>query len=108
MDAKMLDLVNKLATCQAKCNHCFNSCLKEKDIEMMKGCIKLDKDCSEICGIALSYLTSESSFTKEILQLCAAICQRCAHECGQHNNEHCKECTKACNECVEACNAYIR
>lgn len=54
MDKKTLNLAYKLAYCQGLCNYCFNACLEEKDIQMMKDCIKYDKECAEICGTAFS------------------------------------------------------
>jgi len=107
MEKKKLDLVKQLANCQAMCNYCFNACLNEEDVKMMKGCIKLDKDCSEICGLALSLVASDSAFTAEILKLCAEVCQKCADECKKHNNTHCQDCARACQECSEACKNYV-
>lgn len=101
-------LIDKLAVCQAMCNHCFNACLNEEDVKMMKDCIKLDKDCAEICSLAISSVASQSSFAKDVLQLCAAVCDRCAEECGKHDNSHCRDCAKACKECAEACREYIK
>jgi len=107
MEKKNLELINKLAYCQAMCNYCFNACLKEEDVKMMARCIKLDKECSEICGLAISHISSDGSLTKEILTLCVKACQQCAEECGKHDNDHCRECAKACKECAEACNSYL-
>lgn len=108
MDNKEKELIKKLAACQAMCNYCFNACLHEEDVKMMKDCIKLDKECGEICGLAISAVASDSSLCKEILQLCAKICRNCAEECGKHHNQHCRDCAQACKECEEACNAYLR
>lgn len=106
MDKHMYDLINELAECQAACNFCFNACLEEADVQMMTRCIKLDKDCSEICGLALSLVASDSEFSEDILELCIAACEACAEECKKHNYEHCQECAKACQKCAEACRNY--
>jgi len=106
MDKKTLDLVSTLANCQAMCNYCFNACLHEKDIHMMVKCIKLDKECSQICGTAISSIASDSYMYKEVLKLCVIACEKCAEECKKHNNSHCQDCAKACEECAKACSAY--
>lgn len=106
MEKGIKDLADKLSTCQAMCNYCFNACLDEKDVHMMVGCIELDKACLEICGLALSLVTSESIFAKDILQLCAKACDKCGEECGKHHVQHCQDCAKACRECAEACRAF--
>jgi len=107
MDKKTLELVNTLAECQAMCNYCFNACLGEKDVHMMVKCIKLDKECSEICGLTISSVSSDSSLAKEILKVCAKACQACADECKKHQVSHCQECAKACQKCADACKAFI-
>lgn len=106
MERKMTDLSSTLAECVAMCNYCLNACLEEKDVHMMVRCIKLDKDCAEICETTLSFITSASAFTRDILQLCAAICKACAQECGKHPYQHCQDCANTCKKCADACEAY--
>ncbi len=106
MERKMSSLVQALAECHAACNHCFNSCLEEKDVHMMTNCIKQDKECAEVCIMASSLVASNSGLTKEILHLCISACEMCANECKKHHYDHCQECAKACSECAEACRAY--
>ena len=107
MDDKILGLIERLSICQAKCNYCFNACLKEEDVKMMVRCIKLDKECAEICSITLSQIASDSEFKREILQLCAKACEECANECKKHSYPHCQKCAAACEECAEACRNFI-
>jgi len=106
MEKKVLYLVSVLANCKAMCNYCFNACLHEEDVKMMKDCIKLDKECAEICGLTLSLIASDSPFSKEILSLCSKACQKCADECKKHHYDHCQDCARACSQCAEACNEY--
>lgn len=103
----MHNLISDLVDCQAACNHCFNSCLEENDVKMMAHCIKLDRDCSEVCGAALTFVASESAFTKKILKLCAEICEACEKECSKHPYDHCRDCAKACRKCAEACRKHL-
>lgn len=107
MEKRQLYLVSVLANCQAMCNFCLDSCLKEEDVAMMKKCIKLDKECAEICGLTLSLVASNSPYTKEILSLCAKACRECADECKKHDHPHCQDCARACGQCTVACSEYI-
>ncbi len=107
MLAKSLNLSHKLAECVHACNDCFNGCLEEKNIDAMKECIRLDKECSIICGTTLELIHAGGHFMKEILSLCEKACRACANECSKFHEDHCKECAKACNECAKACSEFL-
>ena len=107
MEKRILELAEQLGVCQIMCNWCFYSCLKEPDVAMMAKCIKLDKECAEICGLALSQIASQSVFTKEVLKLCINACEECAAECRKHDNYHCRACAATCEQCAEACKSFI-
>ncbi len=47
MNDTMENLTSKLTACQAACNHCYDACLKEEDIDMMRECIRYR---SRLCG----------------------------------------------------------
>ncbi len=89
--------------CLEACNTCFSSCLKETDIDMMRECIILDRECADICILAITAMQTESRNMKEICALCALICRSCAEECAKHNHEHCQKCAEACRKCAEDC-----
>ena len=107
MDKKMYDLINELTECQAVCNYCFNACLEESDVQMMVRCIKLDKDCSEICGPAISLAASESEFTNDILELLHHGLRSMCPGVRKTFYDHCKECAQACRKCAAACKSYM-
>lgn len=107
MEQGMDNLLHLLGSSKVACNYCFNACLQEKDVQMMTKCIKLDKDCAEMCGLALSFVASNSTFRNDVLRLCATICEACAEECGKFPEDHCQQCAKACQECAEACKAFL-
>lgn len=96
-------VLSVLEDCIKACNHCFDACLKEDDVNMMANCIRLDRECADICTYAIQAITRQSPFTDKILQLCAEICEQCAEECGKHDHDHCKQCAEACSKCAEAC-----
>ncbi|WCK52966.1 four-helix bundle copper-binding protein [Aneurinibacillus sp. Ricciae_BoGa-3] len=97
------ECISECLACIKACNIFYGTCLQEEDLSMMKKCIQLDRDCADICALAVQYMTTQSSFAKEICRLCADICEACAEECTRHNHEHCQKCAKACRRCPQAC-----
>lgn len=97
------EIINQLNNCSTECNYCYNECLNEKDVSMMAACIKLDRDCAEICQLTASMLARGSEHGLHLLKECAEICNACADECEKHDNEHCKHCAEVCRKCAEAC-----
>jgi hypothetical protein len=89
------------------CKHCADSCLNEKNVEMMVSCIRLNCDCAKACEIAAEMLIRNSAFAKEAVELCRKVCAACADECDKHENEHCKECAQMCRECEKLCDKYL-
>lgn len=102
---KKQELIKVLGECVNTCNHCFSACLKEDDVKMMAKCIRLDKECAEVCSFTI-LVFHKSKFIDKYLELCASVCEACAEECGKYPNEHCKECAKACKECAEKCRGF--
>ena len=99
-------LLDMVVECQKACNNCFYACLKEDDVKMMAECIRLDRECADLCGLVVDFAQRESDRLPEILELCTKACDACADECEDHDMDHCKKCAKACRECAEACREY--
>ena len=99
-------LIDTLNNCISECNHCFNSCLDEKDVKMLSKCIKLDIDCAQICSLTVSLISRGSDHGRHLLTECAEVCNKCADECEKHaamGMEHCKTCAEACRSCAVEC-----
>lgn len=60
--------------CATTCNHCAISCLEEKEVQHLTKGIRLDLECAAIFKAAAELMSVESSYSKEICQLCATIC----------------------------------
>lgn len=93
--------------CMEACNVCYDACLKEKDLAMMVDCIRLDRECADICAFAAKSMQSGSPFAKQICQLCAEICEACGNECKKHDHDHCQRCAEACFRCAEECRKMV-
>lgn len=97
------DLLEKLHNCQIECEHCADACLSEENISKLSECIRLNRDCADICNLAIAYIARDSRRASSVVDLCAEICTACAEECEQHDHDHCRRCAEACRECAEAC-----
>ncbi|WP_192825377.1 four-helix bundle copper-binding protein [Rufibacter sp. LB8] len=61
-------VIQALNACAAACDHCYDACLQEQDVKMMARCIRLDRDCSDICKLTASALARNSEVAKTLLQ----------------------------------------
>ncbi len=100
-------LAAHLAECIHACNDCHDACLDEKHVMMMAGCIRMDKECAEICSATLQLVHRGGRFAKEMLALCAKACEACAEECGKHAEGHCQECAQMCRDCAKSCREFL-
>ncbi len=107
MEDNTLLLLNSIYECQSACKYCFNACLEEENIDMLRQCIKQTVQCAEICEHTASSLAYTGDFTHDVLGICIQACEACAAACRQHSHLHCLECAKACSECAAACRQYL-
>lgn len=91
--------------CAQECEHCADACLSEREVAKMADCIRLDKDCAEICWSAAAYMSRGSQFSQGICRICADICEACGRECRKHKADHCQRCADECERCAEECRA---
>lgn len=99
------ELIQQLFECAIACEKCMTACLEE-DATSMAHCIELDRDCSEICFLAIKLLQRDSEFGHSFLAVCEEACRACAEECNKHEHDHCKACAEACIKCADACHAH--
>lgn len=97
------DCIEACVECMNACNYSYVSNLKQYEIESLRECIQLDRECADICAFAVQAMTRHSPFVAEICKLCAKICEACAEECGKHVHTHCQDCVGACRRAAEAC-----
>lgn len=89
--------------CAQECEHCTDACLGEKDIKEMAACIRLNKDCAEICWSAAALMSRGSQFAQEVCRICTEICDVGGAECRKHSVDHCQRCADACEGCADEC-----
>ncbi|KAF9122595.1 hypothetical protein BGX30_001898, partial [Mortierella sp. GBA39] len=81
--------------------------LKEYEIAMLRECIRLDRECADICDLAAQSMLRHSPFVTQICELCITACEACAEECSKHEHDHCQACAEACRRCAEACRQML-
>ena len=101
------DIVRSLNECILACEMCGSACLKEEDINPMAKCIRLTRECADICRLGVRLLSNESELSEIYIGLCADICSKCAEECEKHDHDHCKNCAEACRKCHQICKEYL-
>ena len=103
------DLADVLAECIAACEYCSDACLHENNVKMLVDCIRIDRDCADICQTALNYIARDSKHAGTIVELCSQICSECADECEKHasHHEHCRYCAEVCRRCEEECKTFM-
>lgn len=100
-------LIEALQNCVTACEYCADACLNEESLSSLVTCIRLDRDCADICAAALTLLIRDSSYTRSVIELCEQTCADCAEECEKHEHDHCRECAEACRRCEELCREYL-
>ncbi|WP_160723631.1 four-helix bundle copper-binding protein [Bacillus sp. USDA818B3_A] len=100
-------IIETLHECMVACNHCYDACLKEENSNMMVECIRLDRECADICAYLEQAIGRGTPFIFDLAQVCASICEACGNECQNHQHEHCQKCAEACMECAKVCRNLI-
>src|SRR5882757_7108933 len=93
--------------CARACEECLAACLRESHVAMMAECIRLDRDCAELCWMAAALLQRDSQFAHDLCGLCAEVCRACSAECDKHNVDHCRRCAEICERCAEECGRMV-
>jgi hypothetical protein len=97
-------LINILLECARACEHCSSKCLEEKEIIHLIHCIKLNRECADICLLTSRLLERDSQFTNDIVDVCIKVATICAEECEKFvQYEQCKTCSEACRRVEKAC-----
>ncbi|MGI1806677.1 four-helix bundle copper-binding protein [Exiguobacterium sp. TDN 0502] len=107
MKAEQNELIDALQNCIVTCNTCFDACLSEEHVSAMTDCIRLDRDCADICSLLVQAVVRNSSQVTTLAAACIEICENCARECAKHDHEHCQNCAEACLACAKHCQQLV-
>ncbi|MBX9853351.1 MAG: four-helix bundle copper-binding protein [Cytophagaceae bacterium] len=90
-------IINTLLACMRASEHCCACCLEHKDTFLLRNCIKLNRECAEVCLLTSRLLERDSQFTDDMIELCIKVCRMCAEECEKFTQfDFCKEAGDAC------------
>ncbi|HEX3775326.1 MAG TPA: four-helix bundle copper-binding protein [Polyangiaceae bacterium] len=103
MEQEHAGLLIVAARCADACEQCAAACLLEEDVKKMADCIKLDRDCADLCRLVGAFAARGSSFTLLLSSVLADLCKACCSECSKHPMDHCRVCASACRACEAAC-----
>ena|SRR5438128_8695602 len=103
MTEEYVSAVDACIQCAQECEACASACLNEGEVTMLAECIRLNRDCAEICWTTAAFMSRDSRFSDNLCALCAEICDVCSAECAQHAYDHCQRCAEACASCAEEC-----
>lgn len=105
---QMKDTIASLWSCAQICNMCSDDMIGMEphgDTQLMERCIRLCRECADICVTTAQWLSRVSPLSDRIAQFCAEVCDRCAEACEQHAPHHalCGPCAQECRRCAERC-----
>jgi hypothetical protein len=90
--------------CMVACDMCGDACLDEPNVAEMVRCIRLDRDCADLCAVAARAMARGGPLAQEICRACAEACRQCAEECERHaHHDHCRICAEVCRRCEREC-----
>lgn len=105
----LVDCIAACAECAQACTSCADACLAEEQVAALRRCIRLNRDCADICSTMACILSrlvdADVGVLRAQLEACALICASCAAECNKHaqHHEHCKLCAEVCRRCEQQC-----
>ncbi|WP_338473215.1 four-helix bundle copper-binding protein [Niallia sp. XMNu-256] len=88
--------------CIQACNECFDLCCTSPK-EEYANCLKILRDCSDICALVSQMISRNSVNAKLISSFCANICDACAKACEKFDDPIWRKCAEICRQCADAC-----
>ena len=114
MDSGMMaDCLESCMECLETCNSCADACLGEKNVDMLKRCIRLNLDCADLCEVSARILSRQTEtdwrLVRSVTDTMAMACRLCAEECEKHAkmHDHCRVCAEACRRCEQSCHKMM-
>src|SRR5688572_9453961 len=100
--------ISACQSCAIICSACSNNMIgmeSHDNAELMARCIRLCRDCADICSLSASWMSRASLLSNYICHLCVEVCNACAQVCEQHAPHHelCGPCAAECRRCATAC-----
>ncbi len=106
------DCLDACFSCAQMCETCADDMIgmkHHKHDDLMARCIKLCRDCADICILAARFISRSSQRSESLCRLCADICDQCAEVCERHAPNHalCGPCAEECRRCADLCREMV-
>jgi hypothetical protein len=90
--------------CSMACEKSATACLFNEDVQSMRKCILLNRECSALCLATARILSVGVERFDMLFRACEEMCMVCAKENGNHATLlECKQAAEACRACAEMC-----
>jgi len=107
--------LNACFSCAQMCEACANDMIgmehhdHQHHNDLMTRCIRLCRDCADICVLAAQFISRSSQRAESLCRLCAEICDECAEVCERHAPQHamCGPCAEECRRCADLCREMV-
>jgi uncharacterized protein DUF326 len=105
--------IDECHACAESCALCADACLSEDDVQMLRKCIRINLDCTDVCvatgRIVARQTEYDANVTRASLEACIQVCRSCGDECERHaeHHEHCRVCAEECRRCEGACRELL-
>ena len=76
--------ISACQSCANICNRCSDEMIGMKshdNQELMARCIRLCRECADICSLSVHCMSRSSWLSNDICRLCAEVCNACAEAC---------------------------
>jgi hypothetical protein len=110
----LVEAIQACFGCAQACTADVDADLAERRIHEMIRCIRLCRDCADVCLATGGILSRPTAFdpasARAALQACVQACNVCGDECHEHAKHgfaHCGTCMEACRRCEQACNTIL-
>ncbi|MFP5580055.1 MAG: four-helix bundle copper-binding protein [Acidimicrobiia bacterium] len=110
----LAEVLHHLEECAQSCTMCADACLAEDMVAELRRCIRLNRDCADLCKTTAAVLgrqvEPDAATVRGLVEACRAAGAACGSECSNHADmhEHCRVCAEACQRCDQACNQALQ
>jgi hypothetical protein len=103
-DEKFQSCIDTCLECANQCDYCILECLKEENIKVLVQCIRLNRECAQMCLNTARTMTLGSEHYWDVCKVCADYCDRCVIECEKRTYmDCCRLCVEICKRCADEC-----
>jgi len=97
---EMRVVLHDLIQSATACEWCAERCIDEGP--QMAECIRLCRDVADLATLNVQFISRDSVFGPEAIEVFANAAEACAQECARHGHRHCQECAEQLSRAVQS------